>query len=171
MKSEYRKGCIAVFCFLIVVFLASIIFAVTQVSAFKRAYNLKKYGREVQAKVIECYRTDAPNAYTAFVLVYEYRENDKTWGGLLQYSHREDDKFDETAWMDYYNSQIGSIVEITIYDEDNYCQLTNKVESSYNSLLLQEALCFCIGSIGFLITLILFIRFLKLNNTKENGLP
>ena len=164
MKNEYKKGSIAFYCFLFIVCSLSIIFAVSQVSAFKRAYNLKKYGREVQAVVVDFYLTDAPNAYNAFVLVYEYRENDKTWGGVLQYSHRVDDKYDETALINYYKSQIGNTVEITIYEKGDYCQLTSKIESTYSSILLLEVLFFSVGSIGFLITLIFFIRFLKFSN-------
>ncbi|MCM1546339.1 MAG: hypothetical protein NC033_04810 [Clostridiales bacterium] len=80
-KSEYWKGCVACFSFVLIVFSAVLIFAISQIPAYKRAYNIKKYGRDVQAYVIDFYRTDANNAYTAFILVYEYQENGKTWGG------------------------------------------------------------------------------------------
>ncbi|MCM1546340.1 MAG: hypothetical protein NC033_04815 [Clostridiales bacterium] len=89
-------------------------------------------------------------------------------GGSLQYTHREDDKFEEEYWTNYYKSQIGSIVEITIYEEDDYCELTSEVKSSYKTVLIQEILCFCIGSIGFPITLVLFIKFLRANH-KNNS--
>lgn len=167
-KSEYWKGCIVCFGFCIVVFSALLILAFLQISAYKRAYNLKENGREVQAHVVSWYRTDAHDCYTAFVLVYEYQENEKTWDGRLQYDHREDDKFDEEYWTDYYKSQIGNVVEITIYDEGNYCLLTSDVVSSYKSVLTLEIVCFSIGGIGLPITLILFIRFLKSYHKEEN---
>ena len=81
MKSEYWKACVVCFSFVLIVFSALLIFAFSQISAYKRAYNLKENGREVQAHVVDSCRADGEDAYTAFILIYEYQENGKTWGG------------------------------------------------------------------------------------------
>ncbi len=168
-KSEYWKGCVACFSFCTIVFLGLLIFSFSQIPAFKRACNLKKEGREVQAHVVDFYITAASNAAdSAFVLVYEYQENGKSWQGRLQHSHRRDNTYDEEALINYYKSQIGNVVEITIYEEGNYCLLTSEVETSYKSVLIQEIVCFIIGGIGLPITLIFFVRFLKSYHKEEN---
>ena len=83
-KSEYWKGCVVCFSFCLIVFSALLIFAFSQIPALKRACNLKKYGREVQAHVVDVRRADGHDAYTNFVLIYEYQESGKTWDGRLQ---------------------------------------------------------------------------------------
>jgi len=94
------------------------------------------------------------------VLHYSYEENGKSWVGIIEYHHKNNESPDIDSWINYYEAMIGDKVDITIDPNSDYCSLTENVESNYQKVYRNEILRFSFGGGGLLFTIVFFIVFL-----------